>query len=133
MPNTDADHSYSLEENKGKVRLLISDVGGKGASVDEWVFTDLEIETFLVMWEQNLFMSAATALRVMAGNETMVAKKITFLELETDGPATAGAMEKTADKFETMADSEVDFELIEMGVDLFSRREIRREQFGEVW
>jgi hypothetical protein len=133
MPNTDADHTYNLEENTGKVRLLVSDIGGKGESVDEWVFSDPEIEAFLNLWEQNLFMSAATALRVMAGNEAMVAKKITFLELETDGPATAGAMEKTADKFEIMSDNEVDFELIQMGVDLFSRREIRREQFGEVW
>jgi hypothetical protein len=131
MPE-DPTHTYNLEEAVGRVRLLISDIGGKGES-DEWVFTDLEIETFLNLWEQNLMMSAATALRVMAGNEAMVAKKITFLELETDGPATAAAMEKTADKFETMSDEAVDFELIEMGVDLFSRREIRKEQFGEVW
>lgn len=133
MPNTDADHSYNLDEAKGKVRLLISDIGGKGESADEWVFADKEIETFLGMWEETILLAAATALRVMASNEAMVSKKITFLELETDGPATAAAMEKTADKFEKMSDSEVDFELIEMGVDLFSRREIRMEQFGEYW
>ena len=131
-PNEDADHTYKLEEPTGKVRLLISDIGGKGENAEEWIFSDEEIETFLNMWEQNVMMSASTALRVMAGNEAMVAKKITFLELETDGPATAAAMEKTADKFETMSDNEVDFELIQMGVGVFARREIRMEQLGEV-
>lgn len=133
MSNTDSEHSYDLETNPGKVRLLISDIGGKGESSEEWIFKDEEIVTFLRMWEENVMMSAAIALRVMAGNEAMVAKKITFLELETDGPALALALENLADKLEKMSDDQVDFELVEMGVDLFSRREIRMEQFGEYW
>lgn len=133
MPNTDADHTYNLEEPTGKVRLLISDIGGKGETSEEWVFTDLEIETFLGMRDGNEMLAAAVALRVMAGNEAMVAKKITFLELETDGPATAEAMRELAKELDKMSDEEVDFELIQMGVNQFSRREIRLEQFGEVW
>jgi len=132
MPNTDANHSYNLEEPKGKVRLLISDIGGKGESTDEWIFTDLEIETFLGMREGNEMLAAAVALRVMAGNEAMVSKKITFMELETDGPATAEAMRELAKELDKMSDEEIDFELIQMGVGLFARREIRLEQFGEV-
>lgn len=124
----DPTFTYDLDEPAGKVRLLISDVGGGDSS--SFVFNDKEIEAFLNMWEQDLFMAAALALRTMAGNEAMVAKKITFLELETDGPAMAKAMNELADKFTKMADENVDFELIEMGVDMFSRNEIRREQFG---
>lgn len=133
MPNTDVNHTYNLEEPKGKVRLLISDIGGKGETADEWVFTDLELETFLQMRDNNEMLAASTALRVMAGNEAMVSKKISFLELETDGPAVAEAMRELAKELDKMSDEEVDFELIEMGVDLFSRREIRLEQFGEMW
>lgn len=133
MPNTDASHTYDLDTNVGKVRLLVSDIGGKGESPEEWIFKDEEIETFLGFFEENVMMSAALAMRTMAGNEAMVAKKITFLELETDGPALAAALEKLADKLETMSDEQVDFELVEVGVDLFSRREIRMEQFGEYW
>lgn len=125
--------TYDLEEPTGKVRLLISDIGGKEQKDEEWIFTDKEIGAFLEMWEENVMMAAAIAMRTMAGNEAMVAKKISFLELETDGPALAGALEKLADKLETMSDEQVDFELVEVGVDLFSRREIRMEQFGEYW
>lgn len=123
--------TYNLEEASGKVRLLISDIGGGDGK--SWLFTDDEILAFLSMWEENVFMAAAIAMRTCAGNEALTAKKITFLELETDGPAVAASLEKMADKLETLSDEQVDFELVEVGADLFSRREIRMEQFGEYW
>lgn len=130
MPE-DVNHTYKLEEPTGKVRLLISDIGG--GDQESWIFTDKEIETFLGLFEGNVMQGAAIALRTMAGNEVMVAKKIKFLELETDGPATAKGMRDLAKELDKMSDEQVDFELIEMGVDLFSRRELRVEQFGEYW
>ena len=95
--------------DKDKVRLLISDVGGDAGT--DFIFSDDEINTFIEM-RTNLFAAAATALRTMAANQVMVQRRITFLELKTDGPAEADALRRLADKYDETAttddaDSEV--------------------------
>lgn len=112
-----------ITELKDQVRLLISDVGGEGGS--SFVFTDEEVLTFLFMEDDDVYMAAAVALRTMAANEVLTQKRITFLELKTDGPAEADALNKLADKLEERSSISEDFEIAEMGVDAFSRRELR--------
>jgi len=89
--------------DKDKVRLLISDVGGDAGT--DFIFTDDEINTFIEM-RTNLHKAAATALRTMAANQVMVQRRITFLELKTDGPAEADALRRLADKYDETADDE---------------------------
>ena len=106
------------------VRLLISDIGGTGGSY--FIFQDEEIARFLAQRGDNISLAAASALRVMATNEAMVSKRIKFLELETDGPAVAKALLASADAFEKQGEEfDGENEIIEWGVDDFSRRTLR--------
>lgn len=119
--------------NKDKIRLLISDVGGTSGT--DFIFTDVEIETFFeMMGGESVMLAASLALRTIANNEAMTLKKITFLELETDGPALAKQQEAMANRLEALGDEDFEFELAQMGVDVFSRRQIRMqvasEEFG---
>lgn len=113
-------------DTKDKIRLLISDVGGLDGS--SFIFTDAEIEAFYeMMGGESVMLAASLALRTIANNEAMTQKKIVFLELETDGPALAKAQEAMANKLESLGEEEFEFELAQMGVDVFSRRQIRMQ------
>jgi hypothetical protein len=110
-------------EPKDQVRLLISDVGG--ADQASFLFTDDEIQTFLDLRQGNVHLAAATALRATAGNEALVSKAITFLDLKTNGPAVAAAMQSLANDYERQADDDVDPDIVEMVTTPFAQREIR--------
>lgn len=105
-----------------KVRLLISDVGGSNGT--SFLFNDDEINAFLTL-RPNVFLAAALALRTIAANEAQTAKRIKVLDLETDGPAVARELRLQAAQIEALADEDADFEIASMGVDQFSRRELR--------
>lgn len=111
---------------KDKVRLLISDVGGEDGTT--FLFSDKEIETFLAIEEQDVYMASATALRTIAGNEAQLLKAITVLELETDGAKVAKALKELAKDLETKSDEAYPFEIARMNVDMFSRRQLRLNQ-----
>lgn len=102
--------SYVTENptDKDKVRLLISDVGGQDKN--SFIFDDYEIQTLIVMKNGNLLRAAALGLRTIAGNSIQVMKRITFLELQTDGEAEADILRKLADGLDQQADSGVSFE-----------------------
>lgn len=109
----------------GKVRLLISDVGGADGS--NFIFNDDEIVAFLAM-ESHYYRAAAAALRTMAASEVMVQKRIKFLELSTDGPAEATALQALADRLDDRADyaedDEGDLEVVNMGDSPFTTRDL---------
>lgn len=111
---------YDVTTDRGKVRLLISDVGGQDGG--SFLFRDTEIDAFLTLRGSDVLLAAALALRTIAGNEAQTAKVIKFLDLQTDGAKTAKALLDLADKYEAQADGDVDFDVAEMGVDVFSRR-----------
>lgn len=96
---------YKIATEQGKVRLLISDIGGAGGK--SFLFEDTEIQAFIDMGG-GIKYAAATALRTIAANEAQVSKRIKYLELSTDGPAVAKSLNELADKFE--AEAEVDDE-----------------------
>lgn len=114
MPNYTYD--ISKGEDKDKVRLLISDVGGGDGK--SFLYSDEEILIFLSLAsEGNIRLAAAQAVRSIAGNEAQVLKRITFLELSTDGPAVAKALITLAEKFEDEADDDYDVEIASMSAD----------------
>lgn len=114
--------TYDPNTIVGQVRLLISDVGGQDGR--SFLFTDAEISAFLKL-RPTAYGAAALALRTIAGNEAQVARRITLLDLSTDGPATSSALLAVADKYEAMMDSDSDIEIAPFATNAFSRREER--------
>lgn len=110
-----------ISSEKDQVRLLISDTGG--SDNESFLFSDDEINTFLALRE-TINTAAALALRTIAGNEAQVSKRITFLDLKTDGPAVAKELRALATALEAAEDDDIDFDIAEMGVDGFSRQEL---------
>lgn len=117
---------YDIESDLGIVRLLISDVGGKDGT--KFIFTDAEIEAIMAIRE-GVRATAATLLRVIAGNESQVSKRITFLELSTDGPAVSKELRELAKGLEAEEDDDAVFEIAQMNVDMFSRRQLILKRF----
>lgn len=108
---------YKIANDQGKVRLLISDIGG--ADGKSFLFEDDEIQAFLNMGG-GIKYAAATALRTIAANAAQVQARIKYLELSTDGPAVAKALNELADRFEAEATEEGeegDVEIAEMTVE----------------
>lgn len=84
-----------------KVRLLISDIDTAAP-----IFNDASVEAFLSLAGGNVKRAAAAALLVIAVNETLVQKRLTLLDLRTDGPAEAEALRKLAAQYRAEADEE---------------------------
>ena len=84
-----------------KVRLLISDI-----DLSAPIFNDASVEAFLSLSGANVKRAAAAALLVIAVNETLVQKRLTLLDLKTDGPAEAEALRKLAAQYRAEADEE---------------------------
>lgn len=117
-----------ITEDKDKVRLLISDVGGNDGN--SFVFSDDEINGFLSM-ETDVYSAAAQALRTLAANEALVSKRIQFLELKTDGPAVAKELRELAKeldvKSEDAGEGDDDWDpVVEMVTEHFGYRASRR-------
>ncbi len=108
--------TYAIATDAGKVRLLISDIGGDDGK--SFLFEDDEIDAFLAMRE-DIRLAAATALRSIAANEAQVSKRIKFLELSTDGPAVAKSLVEVAEKLESEVDEDSEVEIANMSWDEF--------------
>lgn len=113
------------DSDRDRVRLLISDVDSANP-----IFQDAEIEQFLALAVENVFAAASLALRTMAGNEAMVLKRITLLDLTTDGPATAAALRALADDYDRQARSRGRFAVAEMIMTPSQRRERLARRVG---
>jgi hypothetical protein len=75
-----AGFTYDTSTAAGRVRLLIPDN-------DEvnFVFDDLEIDTFLALEGEDVRLAAAQALETIASNSALVLKVIRTQDLQTDG------------------------------------------------
>lgn len=110
----------------GQVRLLITDV-------DEAVpyLLDVHINGFLAIEGDNVKRAAAQALDFMASNEALVQKRITMLDLSTDGPAVAKALREHAALLRSQAQQDLldggdltgAFDIVETIQDEFAYRE----------
>jgi hypothetical protein len=94
--------SYDLATLTGKTRLLAADT-----STTDPVFSDDEIDAFLAMSGSEPLYAAALALDTMAASEALTLKRITLLDLQTDGQATAAALRAQAQELREVARSGV--------------------------
>ena len=87
--------TYNPDTQIGKVRLLITDT-----DIENPIFSDEEITNFLsiteIDGERDVRLAAAQALEVMASSEAIVQKKLSMLDLTTDGPAVAKSLRESA-------------------------------------
>lgn len=85
-----------------KVRLLISDIDDT-----DQIFNDEAIQAFVDMaLDSNVKRAAAGALMSIAVNEVLVQKRITLLDIKTDGPAEAIQLRLAAKQLRDEADNE---------------------------
>lgn len=110
--------SYRPETSAGQVRLICTDT-----DPDNEIFTDAEIEAFLSINSQSVFLSAAMAIDTIANSEILVQKRIKLLDLTTDGPGEADALRKGAESLRAQAAKELVADWIESPVDVFAFRE----------
>lgn len=119
MANTYDITELILERNQ--VRLLISDVT---VTPGKFIFDDEEIDAFLSL-EGSVVWAAARALEVIAANEVMVQKRITILDLKTDGPAQAKELREQAKEWRTTGGviDDAGFAVAEVVYDDFTMRQ----------
>jgi len=106
--------TYDINSDIGKVRLIISDT-----DIDNAMFTDEEIEQFLVMSEteiaRDIRIASAYALETIATSQALIQKKIKMLDLSTDGPAVAKTLKEMAQKLRDTIENEPAFGIAEIG------------------
>lgn len=85
----------------GQVRLLVTDVA------EPALFDDTQIEAFLTMEGNVIKRAAAAALETVARSEALISKKITTLNLSTDGPAVAKELRESARQLRDQAAAEL--------------------------
>ena len=120
MANTYAVAQLGTDQNK--IRLLISDTQTVAGS---YIFEDEEVVAFLEM-EGSVLSAAARALEVIAANEVLVQKRITLLDLKTDGPAEAKELRELAAAWRAQdadLDDSVGFDIAEVVYNDFTLRE----------
>jgi hypothetical protein len=94
--------TYDPTTTLGKTRKYAQDTGTRDTlgntviNTANAIFTDTEIQSFLDANSQNVFLAAADALEVTAANQAYVLKNITNNGLQTNGAATAAALQATA-------------------------------------
>lgn len=83
------------------VRLLTGD-----KAVDDYIFTDDEMESFLELNNGNVYYAAADALDAIAANAAYTLKVLTILDVTTNGQATAEAIRASAVALRAKADAD---------------------------
>lgn len=109
--------TYNVATDRGKVRLLITDV--QAASP---IFQDEEIDAFLAL-TTSVRLAAASALECIAASEVLILKKIVNLDLETDGPAVAKELRELAKQLRSQEENTGAFDVAEQIHDDFTSRE----------
>lgn len=114
--------TYDITSERGQVRLLITDTDH-----DNPIFQDNEIDFFLsntAVDGNDVNLAGAKALETIAASETLVQKKMKLLDITTDGPAVAKSLREAAALLREQSDSEVDIDVIEQNLNVFSAREL---------
>ena len=93
--------TYDDTTDRGRVRLLITDVEST-----DYCFEDSEIDAFLAMAGGSVYKASALGLMTIAINEALVQKRIKLLDITTDGPAVAKALNEKAKEYLELAKKE---------------------------
>lgn len=100
-----ATFTYDPTTDRGKVRLLISDIDD--TDVSRQLYQDDAIDAFLAM-NAGVKRAAAAALHAIAGNLAQVLRVIKTQDLATDGAKTADALRLLAKQLRDEADRDDD-------------------------
>lgn len=115
--------TYDLNTDIGKVRLLCTDTD----QINN-IFEDDEISGFLNMTaydgDKDVRLAAALALETIATSEALVQKKMSVLDVSTDGPAVAASLMQRAQKLRDDFNNEVSIETIEANLNTFTARDL---------
>lgn len=116
---------YDPTTAAGQVRLLITDTSD---DAEVQLFTDAEIDVFLVLEGAVVFRAAALALETIAVDQALVLKVIRTLDVQTDGAKVADSLMKRARALRDRADDDDpddddDFAVAEFADDVFASRE----------
>lgn len=107
--------TYDPTKDIGKVRLLITDT-----DVSNSIFSDEEIQQFLnltsIDGNIDVRLAAAMGLETMAASEAYVQKKISMLDLSTDGPSVAKSLREAAQRLRDQVENEPAFGWAEMSL-----------------
>lgn len=121
--------TYSPSDAIGKVRMLIPDRVEEHA-----VFSDEEIQAYLDMNDSDIRRATAQALETIASDEVMTLKVLTTLDISTNGASVSDALLRRAEGLRLQADDADageeggSFDYAEMDVNVFTRRELLRNQ-----
>lgn len=101
--------TYDTSTDLGRVRLLITD-----RDASNQIFSDAEIEAFLAMEGDDVFLAAAAATETIARNEALVLKVIEVLDLKTDGAKVAAELRASARDLRSRSEQQGAFAIVEM-------------------
>lgn len=101
--------TYDPTTTAGVVRMNIGDT-----NVAHALFSDDEITAFLAANYEHPLLAAAAALDVMATNEAYIQKRMTILDIQTDGVSVAASLRESAKALREQAANEVVVEVGEM-------------------
>jgi len=99
----------AIDEQLGLITFSAAPGDGIEVSVTyQWaILLDADIQAFLDLEGGNIKLAAAQALDTIASSEAMVQKRITLLDLTTDGPATANALRQHAKELRRQVEDEI--------------------------
>lgn len=116
---TDALPDFTLDEETGAITFASApDAGSSLARFSSVLLSDASIQDFIdvegVESDGNdIRYAAATALDAMAINQVLLLRKIKMLDLETDGPAMAKALQASAKSLRDLVNDEPSFDIAE--------------------
>ena len=93
--------SYDLSTKIGQVRLLVMD-----RTEAKTIFSDEEIGAFLTTEGEVVKRAAALSKETIAGNQVLLLKTISLLDLSTDGAAVARELRLEAGELRSQANDE---------------------------
>jgi len=98
-----------IDEVLGMVTFAAAPADGADVSVTyQWsILLDADLQAFLDLDGGVIKRAAADALDTIASSEALVQKRITLLDLQTDGPATANALRQHAKELRRQAEDEL--------------------------
>lgn len=106
--------TYNPATDAGRVRLLLNDVDDA-----TMVFTDEEINAFLLMERGAVKLAAAQAIDTNADNEALASKVLRTQDLTTDGSKIAAVLHARAEQLRNQHFAELEedgfFDIIEAG------------------